>query len=941
MFCINCGNKLNGNELFCTKCGAKISEQVKTEVSQNITSNPTNNQALQGQTTSEMMSQKSRAFIKDKKQKLKKFIIKYKKQCMMVSSVVIVLIVGVILFNNFFGFDKLSWNEEYEAIKLDYVSPGNVKLGISYENPEKIKDIKYEVTCGQINSNGLEIDWDLNDAIGKCKITASYNLRKISKEFSIINNNVSEQELALDYKINLDSDEDLDFDGLTNKQEKEYQTSPVLSDSDMDGLDDNYEISTSKTDPNKIDTDEDGLTDYDEIELGLDPLKTDSKNDGIMDNQRTMTYIHETDNLRLSITGTGNIASTIAEVNSETKISNKTGLIDNLYTFYTDGTINEAIVTISYTDEQLANYGLNEDNLSIYYYNEKEAKYEKVDTIIDKENNTLTATLKHFSNYVVGDSTLVKETSSTQVLFVLDNSWSMYTNEQYKEITGEEYYGGLFDSSKLDGFDADGIRFTLTSDLVTRLSKKNYQIGLSEFRSDYANALAIGSDAGSIKEKLNTMNGSFITSNAGTNISNALTNAISEFSDDVDNRYIVLLTDGQDSSLSSKTSKIIETATEKDVKICSIGFGGGSYNVELSNISNGTGCKFYSSGNAEGLNELFENIGAELDDDLVDIDGDSQVDGILLADSGFLVNRDGFSFSNYVTNFSSGGHCYGMATVAQLYYLKQLPLKVDSITAGDSTSYAYDLTNTYFKNYNNLHDYKLQTNAFKYSFGYEMFGEITPVDLMTLEGEKLAYSKKYEKEIDDLGIYDRKEEKTQLDKKTQLERWGVNYKTADNLYINEDKIQTSSVVKRDDTQLFNAIWTGFIRQNVTTHYSSGTTFLLWLRNAVGTETTEYKGADGFINILKSRLNSKDAPVISANYSGGLHAVNAISLVQDIDNPNYYYIGVYDNNYPGEKRYVDIQCKKGKCYTVANDYYTKSGEPIRITPSLEYDLAYYK
>lgn len=141
--------------------------------------------------------------------------------------------------------------------------------------------------------------------------------------------------------------------------------------------------------------------------------------------------------------------------------------------------------------------------------------------------------------------------------------------------------------------------------------------------------------------------------------------------------------------------------------------------------------------------------------------------------------------------------------------------------------------------------------------------------------------------------------------------------------------------------MFNAIWTGFIRQDTTMHYSSGLNFVLWLRNVIGTETTDYTGAQGFINILKSRLNDRDAPVISSSYSGGLHAINAISLVQDIENPNYYYIGVYDNNYPGEKRYVDIKCNKYTCSTVANDYYTESGQPIRITPSLEYDLAYYK
>lgn len=933
MFCPKCGSKLNGNEDFCSNCGNKMKEAYK----QNNNVNEVNQPQQIGVTMSEIMSRKSQNFVKNIIRKIKKFIVEYNKQCLIGTGLVVVLIIGLVLFNNFLGFDKLSWNEEYTDFKLEYVSQTNVKLGINFKNNEKVKDIKYDVTCGEVKNTGLEVDWDLTESTGTCKITATYKLRKISKEFTIIKFNASEEELKLDYEIDYDSDEDLDLDGLTNKQEKEYKTNPVLSDTDMDGLSDYDEIFTYKTDPTKADSDNDGLSDYDEIKLGLDPLNEDSKGDGIKDGKRSLTYEHTSEHLKLSITGTGNIASTIAEVNSNTKISSKAGLIDNLYTFYTDGTITEAVVTIMYTDEELVKYGLNENNLSIYYYNEKEAKYEKVETTIDKENNTLTATLKHFSNYVVGDSTLVKETTTTQVLFILDNSWSMYTNEQYKEITGKEYTGGIFETSKLDGFDAEGVRFTLTSDLITRLSKKNYQIGLSEFRRDYANALKIGSDAESLKNKLNTMNGNFITTSEGTNISNALTNGIKDFSKDSDNKYIVILTDGQDSSLSSQTKNIIEKATESDVKICSIGFGGGSYNTELSNISNGTGCKFYSSGNVDGLTELFENIGAELDDDLVDIDGDNEVDGILIADSGFIVNRDGFSFSNYGTNLSSGGHCYGMATFAQLYYKKQLPLTVGSITSGDQKSYAYDLSNTYFNNYNNLYDYKLQTNALKYTFGYDIFEEKQPTDLRTLDGTKLTFTEKYKKEIGDSGIYDMQEQETGLSKEKQLERWGVNYKTADNLYLNEDKMQTSSAMKNDDIQMFNAIYASFIKQKRDIHYASGTNFLFWLSDVFGVDGVDYKGKQGFINILKTRLNDGDPIVISTME----HAVNAISLVQDIDNPNYYYIGIYDNNYPGEKRYYDLECKNDICKTVDNEYYQNGNSVLRITPSLEYDLAYYQ
>ena len=94
-------------------------------------------------------------------------------------------------------------------------------------------------------------------------------------------------------------------------------------------------------------------------------------------------------------------------------------------------------------------------------------------------------------------------------------------------------------------------------------------------------------------------------------------------------------------------------------------------------------------------------------------------------------------------------------------------------------------------------------------------------------------------------------------------------------------------------------------------------------------------------MLKERLNDGDAPVIASNFNGGGHAINAISLVQDIDDANHYYIGVYDNNAPGEKRYVDIKCNKNSCVTMANKYYSKSNQPIKINFSLEDDLKYFE
>lgn len=925
MYCQNCGSKINDNDQFCSNCGNRIVFESKTPESEQSPS-----------TFSESMKEHSQQLNKKIKERIVSFFNRYKKQIIISSCSLFILIIGLVLFNNLYGFVNFSWNKNYKDYQLEYVSPTTIKLGFHLSDQTDLDAIKIDTTCGNTERDGTDIEWDLKESTGKCEIVVSYKLRKLKKEFQIINFNSSEEELLLEEHIDPNSDEDLDLDGLTNREETEYQTNLLSSDSDLDGLDDYYEINVSKTDPNKKDTDTDGLSDYDEIELNLDPLNSDSKQDGMKDGERTLTYTKNIDNVSLTITGTGNIASSIIETQGNTKISEKNGLIDKLYSLYTAGTINNATITINYTDQELKQYGLNEDTLSIFYYNESTSQYEKIDTVQDKEKNTLTATLDHFSYYVVGDANEVQETSSSQVLFILDNSWSMYSNEQYEEITGKEYFG-----EPLDGFDKEGLRFQLTGNLIDRLGKKNYQIGLSEFRSDYKNAVEIGNSIDNIKETLNSMNGNFITSTEGTNINNALTKGMREFSDDSDNKYIVILTDGQDTKLSeSRIQNIIETATKNDIKICTVGFGDASYNVALSNIANGTGCKFYSSSNALGLTELFESISAELDDNLVDLNGDSEVDGILSADSGFVVNRDGFSFPNYGTNLSGGGHCYGMATFAELYYKKVLPLKMDTITLKNVQSYPYDLNGTYFENYSNLYDYKLQTNLLKYTFGHDYFGEETPSDLRTLSDTRLLFNEVYKNEIEAGNMYDIIETETSLSPEQQLAHWGVNYESAESLQLNEDKMQESSTISNDDLQLFNAIYAGFIRQHDTVEYSSGMDIILWLRNVLGTEEISYNGRAGFINILTTRLNNKEAPVISSSYTGGFHAINAISLIQSTSNPNEYSIGVYDNNYPGEKRYVKIVCNDTVCLTEANEYYSNSGQPIRITPSLEYDLAYY-
>jgi hypothetical protein len=81
---------------------------------------------------------------------------------------------------------------------------------------------------------------------------------------------------GLDPNNPADALEDLDHDGLTNREEYTQGTDPANADTDGDGLTDGDEVHRYHTDPLRDDTDGDGIPDGIEVATGSDPLDSAS-----------------------------------------------------------------------------------------------------------------------------------------------------------------------------------------------------------------------------------------------------------------------------------------------------------------------------------------------------------------------------------------------------------------------------------------------------------------------------------------------------------------------------------------------------------------------------------------------------------------------------------------------------------------------------------------
>ena len=402
----------------------------------------------------------------------------------------------------------------------------------------------------------------------------------------------------------LDTYEDIDADGLSAMDEIKYKTNPFDADSDADGLLDGDEVYKHNTRPYDKDTDKDGVNDGKEVELATNPLVPEST-------FNVTASAKEGDTVKVSVSTSlsGNQVDSLAvcRYNNDFLFPvTMPGYIGGVYDFNVNGTFSSATLRFEF-DESL----LIDDTFEpvIYYYNEGEQRLEALPTTV--QDNVATSTVSHFSKYVLLNRTVYENSfewqdvwsttgySDVEVILVIDDSGSMYSNDRYNE------------------------RLTVAKDMVDNLPVSS-KVGIVKFESTtHLLTPELTEDMEAAKSYLSTV---YFKSYGGTNMYNAINSSFRLFksTDDATLRMMVVLSDGETADTRLHSS-IIAAANDKSVKIYTVGLGRSTnyFNSYLKPLANNTGASFYLASNTNQLEEIYKDINKK-----IDIETDSDGDGI-------------------------------------------------------------------------------------------------------------------------------------------------------------------------------------------------------------------------------------------------------------------------------------------------------------------------
>ncbi|MBQ8806588.1 MAG: VWA domain-containing protein [Bacteroidaceae bacterium] len=677
-----------------------------------------------------------------------------------------------------------------------------------------------------------------------------------------------------------DSD-DHDNDLLKNDVEKEIGTDPYSADTDEDGLGDYYEAEYSGTDPLKVDTDGDGLSDYVELKANLDPRKA-SSNDEIPDAERVFEETYRGDNVKIEFTGNANIYNVYCGPFDLPGLAQTPGVMSSMVEIYTKGALPAATLTFSYDDDDIEALGGTEANLGIFVFTD-DGKFEKVENSThDTEKNTISCALHRVDRYILCDGSMISADHKNQIMLLIDNSGSMFPEEMCE---GSEEN------------DVDFKRLEMAKSIIENISEDTYY-GLGKFTGTYTHMAGLGTDKETLFSQIDGIRDIEEEFN-GTYIATSIIKSLENFTDDhsKDRKFVIILTDGGSTEhsgllgfLSGNPTEydVVRKCNEANVTVITIALGNDVDAGYLQTISNGTGGAYIYANNADALEDVYDAVFKSLVYSAEDLDDDGTTDSFIVADSGFDMSRNGYSFENLAllvpkNSIQQHGVCYGMALLAQAYYREIDIYSGDAFTAkpkcAPGKTYEFDdfdIT-AQLAAISNLRDLDCDI-AEKWTDLHAIPSKERYVCsdgvLLYAEGLLEQYQDEYftVQYYEDSGTFG-----------------GQQYNKVQMVYIDLEKYMAQDTV-REDMEVVKTLYALWGAQDAITGEYRVDVNVYDLRNDWSGSATEDE-FDELAELLKAGIPL----VINFDSPIGSHAINAARLLRDVDNPLVYYLECYDNN----------------------------------------------
>lgn len=424
-------------------------------------------------------------------------------------------------------------------------------------------------------------------------------------------------------------------------------------DSDKDGLTDDFEVDVLGTDPKNPDTDGDKVTDGDEYRAGTDPLSAEDGGDA--EYERDISAMSAT--LKLKGQTRAISRTTISEFKSS--VNQYPGIISELYEITNIG--GEADFELSVAPEELEQWGSTEENTVLYHLDPKDMIVTEVKTSFT--DGVISGKLTDNGVYFAADKDMFRIDSGIDVMFLIDNSGSMYSAEL---VNGSEEN------------DLDFKRVDLAQNLID-IFEENTSCGVAKFTASYKLLHPIGAGLEEAKQRLESIKTDGENFN-GTEISGSIISAAEEFTDNTRRRYLIMITDGLPSVENEEREiEAIETCINKHISVIAISLGKQTDIGFLSEIAEKTDGMFYQATNADSFADMTDKLKRALYNDRLYINNDEGNNLAIAAiyDTGFT-NADCVSASGIPTIYSSSGSLMGSAFLNKLYYTGELKLKTSA-----------------------------------------------------------------------------------------------------------------------------------------------------------------------------------------------------------------------------------------------------------------------